>query len=111
MSLCDPDDIRNKRRCARCGVYIFSRVSIAKCPDCAKQIAQAISKDFQENIGHHLTEAILATGNEKMLGQIETTKPIELTEVVESPTVDEFADVVKTLVEKKDEKHKLDPDD
>lgn len=54
--------------CPRCGqpTYYYG-----KCPDCAKEIAEKVAKEFYDNLGHEMTEAIMKTGNEQFIRAIE----------------------------------------
>jgi len=62
--------------CEICNTFIHAK--FGKCSNCAKEIANKIADEFNENIGHHMTEAILATGNEKLItGVVEGAKLLE----------------------------------
>lgn len=70
------DGGKRKKICEVCGTFLHNRVG--KCSKCAQDIADKVTKDFYENIGHHMTEAVLATGDEKLISSIvEGAKAIE----------------------------------
>lgn len=53
--------------CDICGAPIYGRGLVHKCPVCAKKIAKKVTKEFYDNIGHEMTEAIMKTGDEKLI--------------------------------------------
>lgn len=67
------DGGKRNRTCEICGAILpySNRVRIAKCDQCAKKIAKQVEDEFRENKGHYLSEAILTTGNEKLIGSIQ----------------------------------------
>lgn len=67
-------------KCCLCGEILHvgatRYIRVIKCPACAKKIADQVAQDFQDNIGHHMTEAILASADDKFLKLVsDSTKP------------------------------------
>lgn len=67
LKLSTYDGGRKTGCCEACGK---PGVRWGKCGDCASKIAKKVVEEFKENMGNNLSEAILATGNEKLIGSI-----------------------------------------
>lgn len=68
LKLSTYDGGRKTGCCESCGKP--TRARWGKCGDCASKIAAKVAEEFKENMGNNLTEAILATGNEKLIGSV-----------------------------------------
>lgn len=60
------DGGKRYRKCERCGIsLLYPKHGIAKCGKCTQEIADEVSREFEENKEQYLTDAVLTTKHDK----------------------------------------------